>query len=102
MISRTTPTPIAGLAAGTKHYYIVRAVNDQGPGKWSDFKAGMTAAAARPDAPEMTATTRDTTSIQLTWTVPNLRGTAGTVTYVLERWNGTMFVAIPADLPGLG
>ena len=53
------------LAAGTKHYYIVRAVNDQGAGKWSRFVADDTSPAA-PDAPTLTATTRDTNSIQLT------------------------------------
>ena len=85
-----------GLAAGTKHYYIVRAVNDQGIGQWSNYVSDTTDPAT-PDAPAMTATARDTTSIQLTWTVPNLNGTASHTGYILQRWNGTVFATIQVD-----
>ena len=83
-----------GLAAGTKHYYIVRAVNDSGPGKWSNFRPGTTGS-ARADAPVLTATTRDTTSIQLTWTKPALNGRDSDFTgYILQRWDGDSFEPI--------
>jgi titin len=83
-----------GLAAGTRHYYIVRAVNAEGNGPWSNVISGTTEP-ARPDAPVLTATPRDTTSIRLTWTVPNLNGTPNHTGYTLERWSGTAWVAIP-------
>ena len=82
-----------GLAAGTKHYYIVRATNDQGAGKWSEVISGTTDSAA-PDAPVLTATARGTNAIQLSWTVPNLNGQADFVGYILQKWNGTTFEAI--------
>ena len=86
-----------GLEAGTKHYYIVRAVNSQGPGKWSTFVSGSTTA-ARADAPVLTATTRDTTSIQLTWTEPALNGQEDNFDgYVLQRWNDTTYATIRVD-----
>ena len=58
---------------GTKYYYIVRAINSQGAGLWSAYKAGTTTAAA-PDAPVLTATATGMNVIRLTWTVPNDNG----------------------------
>ena len=73
------------LAAGTKYYYRVRAINSQGAGLWSATKAGTTTAGT-PDAPVLTATSTGMTTIRLTWTVPNDNGTPITG-YVLQRWD---------------
>ena len=81
-----------GLTGGTKHYYIVRAVNSNGPGKWSSYASGTTTPAAA-DAPVLTATVRGTNSIQLSWTVPELNGAAHTG-YTLARWDGNSYEAI--------
>ena len=94
-----------GLAAGAKRYYIVRAVNSQGAGKWSNFESGITSPAA-PDAPALTAAARDTSSIQLTWTEAVLNGTGGfdanSGGYVLQRWHGSAFTTIQVDSDGDG
>ncbi len=73
------------LDAGTKYYYVVRAINGQGAGLWSAFKAGTTAA-ANPDAPVLTATATGMTTVRLTWTVPDDNGT-DIESYVLQRWD---------------
>ena len=73
------------LDAGTKYYYIVRAMNSQGAGLWSAFKAGTTTA-DNPDAPVLTATATGMTTVRLTWTVPDDNGNAITG-YTLQRWN---------------
>jgi len=75
------------LAAGTKYYYRVRAINGQGAGLWSATKAGTTTAGS-PDAPVLTATPAGMTAVRLTWTVPNDNGTPIT-SYVLQRWDST-------------
>ncbi len=89
-----------GLAAGARRYYIVRAVNSQGAGKWSNFESGITSPAA-PDAPVLTATARDTTSIQLTWTEAVLNGAGGFDSdnggYLLQRWHDSAFATIQVD-----
>ena len=73
------------LDAGTKYYYIVRAINSQGAGLWSAFKSGTTTA-ANPDAPVLTATATGLTTVRLTWTVPDDNGTPITG-YTLQRWD---------------
>ena len=73
------------LAAGTKYYYIVRAINGQGAGLWSAFKAGATST-TNPDAPVLTATATGMTTVRLTWTVPDDNGNAITG-YALQRWD---------------
>ena len=75
----------SNLDAGTKYYYIVRAINSQGAGLWSAFKSGTTDA-VNPDAPVLTATATGMTTVRLTWTVPDDNGTAITG-YVLQRWD---------------
>ena len=71
--SATTHTD-TGIVTGSIHYYIVRALNSNGSGKWSGFVSDTTAI-TDPDAPTLTATTRGTNSIQLTWTAAVLNGT---------------------------
>ena len=73
------------LVSGTKYYYIVRAINSQGAGLWSGYKAG-TPTAAFPDAPVLTATATGLKVIRLMWTVPNDNG-MGITGYELQRWN---------------
>ncbi|MCY4117695.1 MAG: fibronectin type III domain-containing protein [Caldilineaceae bacterium] len=73
-----------GLAAGTRYYYRVRAVNSEGGGLW--IYANDATTAGTPDAPVLTATATGMTTIRLTWTVPNDMGTPITG-YRLERWN---------------
>ena len=77
--------PDMNLDAGTKYYYIVRAINSQGAGLWSEYKAGTTSP-DNPDAPVLTATPTGMTTVRLTWTVPDDNGMAIT-SYVLERWD---------------
>ncbi len=72
------------LDAGTKYYYVVRAINGQGAGLWSAFKAGTTTA-ADPDAPVLTAMPQGMNAVRLTWTVPDDNGTPITG-YELQRW----------------
>ena len=81
------------LTRGSKHYYILRAMNSQGAGAWSSF-ATATVMSVAPDAPVLTATTRDTNSIQLTWTEAVLNGTASFTGYMLQRWDGNSFETI--------
>ncbi len=74
------------LDAGTKYYYSVRAINSQGEGLWSAYKAGTTTA-ANPDAPVLTAMATGMNTIQLTWTVPDDNGVDGGITgYELQRF----------------
>ena len=74
------------LAAGTKYYYRVRAINSQGEGLWSATKAGTTSPGT-PDAPVLTATATGMTTVQLIWTVPDDNGvTDGITGYELQRW----------------
>jgi titin len=87
------------LAAGTKYYYIVRAINSQGAGLWSGYKAGTTTAAT-PDAPELTATATGMNVIRLTWTVPNDNGMA-IEGYMLQRWNPAATPAAAWDTANL-
>ena len=75
------------LDAGTKYYYVVRAINSQGAGLWSAYKAGTTSPGS-PDAPVLTATATGMTTVRLTWTVPDDNGvTDGITGYVLQRWD---------------
>ena len=86
------------LAAGTRHYYIVRAVNeDDAVGKWSRTVSGTTTAPEL-EAPVLTAAERDTTSIRLTWTIPAANGNVISG-YTLQRWNDTTFETIMVPEP---
>jgi titin len=78
-----------GLAGAARHYYRVRARNSEGPGQWSDYQSNEAddlVPARDPDAPELMAAADSTTSIRLTWAVPNNNGTP-IIGYVLQRWN---------------
>ena len=94
----------SGLAAGTTYYYIVRALNDRGPGKWSTVAPDSTLP-AKVATPVLTATATGTTSIQLTWEVPAANGNV-IESYVLQRWddtagnwteNGNLAAGLPGD-----
>ena len=67
------------------YHYVLRAVNAVGSGPWTSF-VSATAGVGLPDAPELTATSAGTSSISLSWTVPNDNGTAITG-YEMQRWN---------------
>ena len=62
------------LASSTRYYYIVRAVNMDGPGSWSPFLTVATTG-GNPDAPMLDAAPLSVSSIRLTWNVPNNNGT---------------------------
>ena len=76
MITAGTATAYedTGLEAGEAYYYSIRAHNDAGAGAWSDLGFAV-AAASNPEAPSLTATAIGTTSIRLSWTVPEDNGT---------------------------
>ena len=74
-------------APGTRYHYVLRASNAIGNSDWSDDVSGMTLA-GNPDAPELTAMAASSTSIRLTWTVPDDNGTPITG-YELQRWDPT-------------
>ena len=73
------------LDPGMTYYYRLRASNDIGDSPWSADVSGMTVA-GYPDAPELTATPTSSTSIRLTWTVPDDNGRPITG-YQLQRWD---------------
>ena len=74
------------LARGSKHYYLLRAMNSQGVGASSNF-ANATTAAAAPDVPVLTLTATGTTTIQISWEEPALNG--DTIEgYLLQKWDG--------------
>ena len=81
--------PDMNLAAGTTFYYVLRAKNSQGDGPWSTYVTAKTLDGPAPDAPVLTATTVDTSSIRLTWTIPNENGQDITG-FMLERFNPGM------------
>ncbi len=62
-----------GLDRGMRYYYILAARNSSGLGPWTSAASAMTTAGA-PDAPMLTAIATGTTSVQLTWTVPDSNG----------------------------
>ena len=66
--------PDMNLAAGSTFYYVLRAKNSQGDGPWSTYVTAETIDGSAPDAPVLTATTVDTSSIRLTWPIPNDNG----------------------------
>jgi len=75
------------LAPGKRYHYILVARNAIGDSPWSADVSGMTVA-GNPDAPELTAMATSSTSIRLTWTVPEDNGTPITG-YELQRWDPT-------------
>ena len=72
-----------GLDPGTTYSYQVRAVNEAGPGVWSNVGTGTTTTVA-PAAPVLTATA-DEQDIELSWTVPDDNGAAIT-RYEIQRF----------------
>ena len=79
------------LAAGSTHYYIVRAMNSQGAGAWSNID-NATVAASAPDTPVLVLTPTGTSTIQISWAVPAANG--DTIEgYMLQKWNGINWTA---------
>ena len=74
-----------GLEPAKTYHYVLRAVNSVGPGPWTTFVSAVSGADV-PDAPMLTATSAGTSSIDLSWTVPDDNGTAITG-YEIQRWN---------------
>ena len=83
------------MTLGRGYYYRLRASNDIDASKWSAEVSGMTLA-GNPDAPMLTATATSSTSVKLTWTVPDDNGTPITG-YQLQRWDPTTDPAAWAD-----
>ncbi len=73
------------LEPGTTYHYILQARNAIGRSEWSADVSDMTVA-SNPDAPVLTAMATSSTSIRLTWTVPDDNGTP-IDDYELQRWN---------------
>ena len=67
------------------YHYVLRAVNKVGAGPWTSFDSA-TAGVGLPEAPVLTATSAGTSSIALSWTVPEDNGTPITG-YEMQRWN---------------
>ena len=76
-----------GLDPGKRYYYILRAVNSDGPGAWTPYVSAV-ANRGVPNAPVLTATTASRSSIDLSWTVPDHNGRPITG-YEIQQWNGT-------------
>ena len=74
-----------GLDPGKRYYYILRAVNADGPGSWTAF-ISSNSGVGPPEAPELTATTASRSSIDLSWTVPADNGMPITG-YEIWQWN---------------
>ena len=87
-----------GLAPGMRYYYTLAARNSMGLGPSSDAVSAMTAAGT-PDAPVLTATATGADSIQLTWTVPDSKGTT-IDDYELVSWDTTTEAWGTTDLLG--
>ena len=75
------------LEPNTRYYYVVQARNSVGTGPWSDYLEVSTIAGA-PDAPKVTATALSSSSILVSWTVPDDNGEPITG-YQVQRWDGT-------------
>ena len=89
---------------GQPYRYRVRAVNDQGaPGPWSlPMEIGRSITTGAPEAPELSATAKGRTEIELTWDKPNENGSS-IISYTIEvsdRSNGPW--AVPDPAPSLG
>ena len=74
------------LEPNTRYYYVVQARNSVGTGPWSDHLEVSTIAGA-PDAPVVTATALSSSSILVSWTVPDDNGEPITG-YQVQRWDG--------------
>lgn len=78
------------LPIGTKYYFQVRAINNNGASDWSIMHATVIGA---PDRPVITGLTTGNTVIDLTWDAPNDNGSAITG-YVIERSTSPIFDSI--------
>ena len=70
---------LTGLSAGVRYHLQVRAVNDSGPGPWSETLAGDTTPVT-PEAPTITNVSSSVSELGLSWNHPNV-GTAGLLRY---------------------
>ena len=85
--SSTKSQPITSLTNGTKYEVQVQAINNTGPGDWSDSAKGTPRTVpAKPAAPTLTAADQKLTA---SWTEPNNGGSKITGYKVRHRATGT-------------
>ena len=94
------------LVAGKTYYYVVRAVNADGEGEWSETTGVTTASestlSTTPSAPRRVTGDAQSSGIVLDWLAPAHAGTGGAVSgYEIWRWHGGVWSEIEADTGSL-